>query len=85
MAVEQIRIYGQGVPQDYKEAFAWFQKAAIQGHPNAQYLLGLMYRYGWGVPVDYAEAKEWMKIAAENGNPDAKKSLEELENFIDTE
>ena len=34
---------GEDVPQDYKKALKWFQKAANQGDDNAQYHLGLMY------------------------------------------
>jgi TPR repeat protein len=26
----------QGVPQDYAKALEWYQKAAKQGHPEAQ-------------------------------------------------
>ena len=33
---------GQGVPQDYEAAAAWYRKAAEQGNKWAQYLLGLM-------------------------------------------
>ena len=31
---------GKGVPQDYAEAVNWFRKAADQGYPRAQSLLG---------------------------------------------
>ena len=30
---------GEGVPQDYREAMAWFAKAAANGNANAQWKL----------------------------------------------
>ena len=33
---------GQGVPQDYKKVFNWFEKAALQGKAKAQFNLGLI-------------------------------------------
>jgi hypothetical protein len=33
---------GNGVKQDYKEAFKWFQKAAEQGDPIAQEAINRM-------------------------------------------
>ena len=34
---------GQGMPQDYAQAVAWYRKAAEQGYDDAQYNLGYMY------------------------------------------
>ncbi len=34
---------GHGVSKDYKRAGEWFQKAANQGHDDAQAFLGTMY------------------------------------------
>ena len=45
---------GQGVPQDYAQAVAWYRKAADQGLAVAQVNLGVMYKNGHGVPQDYA-------------------------------
>ena len=33
---------GEGVPQDKAAAFAWYQKAAEQGHAKAQFKCGYM-------------------------------------------
>ena len=41
---------GEGVPQDYAEAFKWWREAAEQGYAFAQTNLGLMYQKGRGVP-----------------------------------
>jgi len=46
--------YGEGVPQDDKEAARWYRLAAEQGYAKAQSSLGLMYEYGEGVPQDDA-------------------------------
>jgi TPR repeat protein len=41
--------YGNGVPQDYAQAFAWWRKAADKGNADAQNNLGWMYVRGRGV------------------------------------
>jgi uncharacterized protein len=55
---------GQGVPQDYAQAVAWYRKAAGQGDPFAQYNLGVMYAKSHGVTQDYIEALMWFYLAA---------------------
>jgi len=47
------------------EAFAWFGKAAAQGHLMALNMVGRCYDLGWGVAVDKARAAECFRIAAE--------------------
>jgi TPR repeat protein len=41
-----LYLEGQGVRQDYKEAFRWFQKGAEAGDSSAQTNLGYMYDQG---------------------------------------
>jgi TPR repeat protein len=53
----------------------WFQKAANQGHMEAQYKLAEKYYYGNGIAQDYAEAGNWYRKAAEQGHADAQYSL----------
>ena len=65
---------GKGVPQDFKEAVAWFRKVALQGDAKAQNNLGVMYYKGQGVLEDYVAAYAWWNLAAENGNAIAKKN-----------
>jgi len=60
---------GKGVPKDYKQAYAWFTKAAEQGDADAQFNLGFMYNKGEGVPKDYKQAIYWYTKAAEQGDP----------------
>jgi TPR repeat protein len=59
---------GNGVPQDYEQAVAWYRKAAEQGHAEAQGSLGSMYISGHGVPQDPALAVAWTRKAAEQGD-----------------
>ncbi|MGV7230061.1 MAG: tetratricopeptide repeat protein, partial [Nitrospirales bacterium] len=50
---------GQGVPQDFQEAFRWYYLAAAQGDASTQNVLGMLYEYGQGVPQDYPQALYW--------------------------
>ena len=52
---------------DYAMAKEWFEKAAANGHSEAQFLLGMMYQDGEGVKQDYVKAIEWFEKAAKNG------------------
>lgn len=49
------------------EGFAWFNKAAAQGHLMALNMVGRCYDLGWGVAVDKARAAECFRVAAERG------------------
>ena len=62
---------GKGVPQDYKQALTWYEKAAEQGDARAQAILGSTYRVGRGVPQDDKQAFYWTKKAAEQGDANA--------------
>ncbi len=66
---------GQGVPQDYAQAFVWYRKAAEQGDAGAQTIVGLMYRQGQGVSQDYAQALIWYRKAADQGDGRAQLGL----------
>ena len=58
---------GNGVPQDLKEAFKWFQKAARYGRPDAEYKIGLMYANGLGVEQNDRRALNWLGKSAKKG------------------
>jgi TPR repeat protein len=60
---------GKGVQQDYKQAVAWYRKAADQGMADAQYNLGVVYRQGQGVQQDSKQAAAWYRKAAEQTIP----------------
>lgn len=52
---------------DAQAGFAWFNKAAAQGHLMALNMVGRCYDLGWGIPVNKARAAECFRIAAERG------------------
>lgn len=58
-----------------KSGVKWFYRAADQGHPNAQFILGNAYATGLGVPRDYKEAAKWYRKAADQGHADAQSKL----------
>lgn len=59
---------GQGVQQNYVQAFTWYKKSAEQGFTKAQYNLGVMYANGDGIKQNPLKAKEWYKKSCDNGN-----------------
>lgn len=73
---------GQGVAQDYAQAFIWYQKAAEQGHAEAEYNLGAMYHLGEGVRLDYTQAIMWYHKSAGQGHEAALSNLEKIRNHI---
>ena len=62
---------GQGVPQDYDEALAWYRKAAAQGNNSGLCDVGYCYRNGHGVTQDFAKAIPYYRQAANQGCPTA--------------
>ena len=70
--------YGNGVVQDYEKAFAWYEKAALQGSMRGQNSLGILYETGKGVSRNYAKAVEWYEKAAMQGDMYAQYNLANL-------
>jgi endonuclease YncB( thermonuclease family) len=68
----------QAIPRDPREALKWYQEAAGQGDPQAQYILGVKLHNGDGVPKDPAEAVKWIRSAAERGVANAQAYLGSL-------
>jgi uncharacterized protein len=66
---------GQGVPQDFVQAFHWFGKAADQENADAEASLGWMYAKGLGAPQDFAQAVHWFGKAADKGSAYAQINL----------
>jgi TPR repeat protein len=58
---------GEGVKQDYIEAFKWFRQAADQGSAKAQNAIALMYYNGHGITQNYPAALSWFVQAAVQG------------------
>lgn len=67
--------HGQGVPQDFGAAAAWYRRAADQGYPYAQGLLGYLYFIGQGVYQDFIEAHFWLNLAAAGLPPGPERDL----------
>lgn len=59
----------------YETAFNYFQKAAQQGHAEAQYELAEMYQDGLGVSESEKHATKWYGLAAEQGHAEAQYNL----------
>jgi len=53
--------------KDYKIALDKWKPLAEQGHDDAQYKLGKLYREGLGVEQNYIEAYKWYYIVAKKG------------------
>jgi len=67
--------HGQGVSQDFGEAFRWRHKSADQGYAAGEIGLAYMYMHGQGTPQDKSEALRWYRKAAESGDAYAENSL----------
>lgn len=74
------KIYYEGseVPQNYSEAFKWFQKSANNNYSKAQYNLGQLYRQGKGIKQDYQEAAKWYLKAAKQGYSPAQVAMGQM-------
>lgn len=66
---------GRGVAQDYKEAFQWYQRSALQGNYKAQNNVAGLYKEGHGVIQDNEEAARWYLKAATQGDPVSQTNL----------
>ncbi len=67
----------------FSEAVSYFQKAALEGSPYAQFMLGECYYNGYGVKTDFQEAYNWYYKSNENDFDEAGKRIVDL--FIDTD
>lgn len=68
--------YGWGVDRDALEAAKWYEKAAIQGHIEAQHALGLLNTHaGNYIFATPEESVKWFRAAAEQGHPSSQHFL----------
>lgn len=56
------------VEGDYEKALDLLMPLAIEGDPEAQNAVGVLYMEGWGVDRDYREAMSWLRKSAEQGD-----------------
>ena len=54
------------VPQNYEQAFKYYQMAAENGNHISIGALGRMYLYGYGVPQDHTKALDWLRKGRES-------------------
>jgi TPR repeat protein len=69
---------GQGVQQDYWEAFSWYARAAdrdLRIAPEARCAIGKMYAKGQGFYQNYKEAFYWYEKAAKDHHTEAEYAL----------
>ncbi|MGB8259538.1 MAG: tetratricopeptide repeat protein [Terracidiphilus sp.] len=73
VALGQAYATGKGVPQDAKQAAAWYRKAADQGFIEGEKALGALYRDGAGksFPRDPVQGAYWYLKAADQGDPES--------------
>lgn len=72
---------GDGVQQDMKRSFFWYEKAANANLAIAQYNLGMIYFEGTVVEKDEAKAKELWEKAAAQGLDIAVKLINSINNY----
>ena len=68
------KIVGE-IKEDYIRHLPQIQQAAQQGDPDAQAILGTMYKRGWGVERNDSQAYEWLEKSAKQGNKMAQNNL----------
>jgi len=71
----QRYLYGQGIPQDFNEAFYYFDLGSRMNDSMCIYYLGEMYLNGWGVEKNYSEAFRLFSHAMTLNNHKAWNSL----------
>lgn len=69
------------IEQNFLQAFYWYEKAALNGLPDAQDYLANMYYHGKGTSKNYIKAAEWWTEAALSGKEDAQLTLSKLYYF----
>src|SRR4051812_26466203 len=62
--------FGKGTSIDYAKAIEWYDKAASQGHPSAQYMSGMYYKDASPFKIvkrDLVKAADLFEKAAKQG------------------
>lgn len=67
----------------YRNAVWNYLSAALRGHSQAQYQLGMAYFEGQlGLLRDYAQAERWFTRAAQRGHRGAKEQLDQIHQLV---
>jgi uncharacterized protein len=68
--------------QNKPEAINWWQRAATNGDPRSQYMLGVLHFNGEGLPKDWPRAYALTVQARDAGLPEASKALTKMDEFL---
>ena len=60
-----------GLRQDYPKAWAFYEKAALQGEGKASFMLARMARHGWGVSESAEQSAHWLMESSRQENAQA--------------
>ncbi|MBV8633071.1 MAG: sel1 repeat family protein [Burkholderiaceae bacterium] len=60
-----------GFPADHAQAWAWYEKAALQNNGKASFMLARMAKYGDGTAQSLQESIRWLQASSEQGNAQA--------------
>ncbi|OIQ24584.1 MAG: hypothetical protein BM561_09285 [Vibrio sp. MedPE-SWchi] len=76
---ELAQLYHQSPSEeDLNQAFYWYQQAANQNHPEAQFKLATLYIKGIGTEPDIGKGLFWLTKLALLGNTDAQIAIAQL-------
>jgi hypothetical protein len=59
----EMYLRGKGVEQDFQQAAAWYEKAATNGHADAQSAIGSLEMLGLGVPRHPTSGYFWLIVS----------------------
>ena len=72
-----LHMFQSGARNEAK-AVPWYRKAAMRGHPEGQFLLGMILFSSKVVPQDRTEAYMWLALAARGGSHLARHTMVKL-------
>ena len=59
----EMHLRGKGVDQNFEQAAAWYEKAAVGGHADAQSAIGSLEMLGLGVPRHPTSGYFWLIVS----------------------
>lgn len=69
----EIYLRGKGVAQDFEQAAAWYERAAVNGHSEAQAAIGSLEMLGLGVPQHRTSGYFWLIVSVVWVNSDLRR------------
>ncbi|MEM7169280.1 MAG: tetratricopeptide repeat protein [Pseudomonadota bacterium] len=75
--VALVLVFGLSLPA-YAEDLSYLAERAEEGDPEAQFVLGTLFRYGQGLEKSLPEALRWWTMAAEHGSVGAQFALGDI-------